>query len=88
MPVRKRKTDTVWYHLPVESKIGRKCTSLRNRNRRSDVEERLVAAWGRGERRPESLGLADADEYIGWTDRKAPRLRSTGNCVQYPVIKP
>ena len=36
----------IWYPFYVESKVWRKCTSLQNRNRATDVENRLGAAKG------------------------------------------
>ena len=42
--VSQRKTNTIWYHLHVESKIWHKCTYLQNRNRPTDVEIRRVVA--------------------------------------------
>ena len=42
--VRKRKTNTIRYHLYVEAKIGHKWTYLWNRNRIMDTENRLVVA--------------------------------------------
>ena len=51
--VRQRKTNTIWYHLYVESKIWPEGTSLQNRNSLADEENRLVITkweedWGRG----------------------------------------
>ena len=43
--VRKRKTNTIWYHLYVESKIWHKWTYQWNRNR---ITKRRVAAGGGG----------------------------------------
>ena len=37
-----------WHHLYVESKIGHKWTYLWNRNRFTDIENRLVVAKGGG----------------------------------------
>ena len=45
-----RKTNTIRYHLYVESKIWPKRTYLQNRKRLTDVENRLVVAKGDGER--------------------------------------
>ena len=50
--VRKRKTNTVWYHLYVEAKTWQKWIYLWNRNRLTDIENRLAVAkgkrgWGR-----------------------------------------
>ena len=46
--VRKRKKNTIMYHLYVESKIWHKWTCLQNRNRLADIEKRLVVAKGKG----------------------------------------
>ena len=62
-----RKTNTIWYHLCVESKIRRKWTYLQNRNRLIDIENRLVVAkrdGGEGEEWTGSLGLVDANYCI------------------------
>ena len=52
--VRKRKTNTIWYHLHVESKIWHKRTYLQNRKRLTDIQNRFVVAkgevGGRGEK--------------------------------------
>ena len=40
----KRKTNIIWYHLYVQSKIWHKWTYLWNRSRPTDRESRLVAA--------------------------------------------
>ena len=37
---------SIWYHLYVKSKIWPKWTYLKNRNRLTDVEDRLVVAKG------------------------------------------
>ena len=44
--VSQKKTNTMWYHLYVESKIWHKWTYLWNRNRLTDIESRLVVAKG------------------------------------------
>ena len=59
---RKRKTNTIWYHLNVESKIWHKWTYLWNRNRHTDIESRLVVAMGEGWNG--RLGLADVSFYV------------------------
>ena len=61
--VSQRKTDTVWYHLQVESKIWHKWTDLWNRNRLTDIENRFVVASGEGlvQERIGSFGLADVN---------------------------
>ena len=77
--VRKRKTNTIWYHLYVESKIWHKWIYLWNRSRLTDLENRLVVAKGKGK---EGLGIQD---YIVWMNNKV-LLYSTGHYIQYPVI--
>ena len=42
--VTQRKTNTIWYHLYVESKIWHKWTYLQNKNGLTDTENRLVVA--------------------------------------------
>ena len=42
----KKKTNTTWYHLYVESKLGHKWAYLQNRNRLPDTENRLVVVKG------------------------------------------
>ena len=44
--VRQRKTNILWYHLYVESRIGHKKTYLQNRNRLTDIGNSLVVATG------------------------------------------
>ena len=44
----KRKTNTIWYHLYVESKIWHKWVYLQNKNRLTNIENRLVIAKGGG----------------------------------------
>ena len=46
--VRQRKANTIWYHLYVESKIGHKWIYSWNKNRLTDMENRLVIAKGDG----------------------------------------
>ena len=46
---RLKKKNTVWYHLHVKSKIQHKQTYLLNRNRLTNIENRLVVAKGRAE---------------------------------------
>ena len=45
--VRKRKTNTICYHLYMESKVWNKWACLWSENRLTDIENRLVVAWGR-----------------------------------------
>ena len=46
--VRKRKKNTLWYRLYMESKMWHKRTYLQNRNRLKDTENRLVVAKDEG----------------------------------------
>ena len=85
--VNQRETNTIWYHLYVESKIWCKWIYLWNRNRLTDIENRLVVAKGRGSGR-DALGVGVSRyklAYIEWMNNKI-LLYSTGNCIQYPVI--
>ena len=61
--VTQKETSIVWYHLYVESKICHKWTYLRNRNRFTDIENRLVVATV-GEGWIGRLGLADTNYYV------------------------
>ena len=64
--VNKKKTNTTWYHLYMESKIWPKWTYPQNRHRPTDIESRLMAAKGSGvgEGWNANLGLANANYYI------------------------
>ena len=81
-------TNIIWYHLYVESKIWHKWIYLWNRNRLTDIENRLVVAKG------ERVGGVMAWEigvsrckllYIDWINNKV-LLYSTENHIQYPMI--
>ena len=47
----KEKTNTIWYHIYVESKIWHKWTYLWNKNRLSVIENKVMVTkgerWGR-----------------------------------------
>ena len=78
----------IWYHLYVESKIWHKWTYLWNRNRLTDIENRLVVA--KGERDEGGIdwefGISRYKLlYIEWINNKV-LLYSTENYIQYPVI--
>ena len=46
--VSQKKTNTIWYHLDVESKTQHKWIYLWNKNRLTDIENSLVVAkWER-----------------------------------------
>ena len=84
----KRKTNSIWYHLYVESKIWHYWTYLQNRNRLTDIENRLGVAKGEagGGGKDWEFGVSRCKlVYIGWINNKV-LLYSTGNCIQYPVI--
>ena len=59
--IRKIKTNIIWSHLYVESNIWHKQTYLQNRNRPTDIENRLVIARAGGEGRwgRDELGIWD-----------------------------
>ena len=77
--VSQRKTNTTWYHLYVESKIWHKWTYLRNRNRLTDIENRLVVA------KRDELGVCQMQTIRYRMDKQGVQY-STGNYIQYPVI--
>ena len=86
--VRKRKTNTIWYHLYVESKIWHKWTCLQNRNRLTDIENRLVVAEGEGEGRGMGweFGVGRCKLlHLEWINYKV-LLYSTANYMQSPGI--
>ena len=64
--IRKRRTNTIWCHLYVESLIWHKLIELQNRNRLTDLKNRIVAGNGvvGGSGMDWSLGLVDANYYI------------------------
>ena len=43
-----RKTNTIWYHLHIESKTQHKQIYSQNRNRLTDTGNRLVVVGGEG----------------------------------------
>ena len=74
-----RKTNIIQHHLHVEPKIWYKSTYLWNKNRLTDIENRLAVAKGKGvgEGRIGSLELAGTNNKV--------LLYSTENYIQYPV---
>ena len=87
--VRKRKTNTIWYHLHAESKIWHKRTYLWNRNRITNIENRLVVVKGEGVRggMEWEFGVSRCKLlYIEWINNKV-LLYSTGNYIQYSMIR-
>ena len=77
-----------YLHLYVESKIWHKWTYLRNRSRLTDVGTDLwLLGAGGGEGMDWEFGVSRCKLfYIGWINNKV-LLYSTGNYIQYPVIK-
>ena len=73
-----RQTNTIWYHLHVESKVWHKWIYLQNKNRLTDIENSLVIAKEGGERKRDgvsgSLGLADAN-YYRMNQQRGPNVR-------------
>ena len=59
--VSQRKTNIIWYHLYVESKKWYKWIYLQNRNRVTDVENKLMVTKGEGggAGRRDKLGVWD-----------------------------
>ena len=69
---RKIMTNTVWYHLHVESKIWCKLTYLWNRNRLWGIENRLAVAKGEGceGEMDWEFGISRSKLlYIGWVNK-------------------
>ena len=64
--VRKRKTNIIWYHLYMKSKIWHQRIYLQNRDRLTDIENRLVGAKREGTREgwTGNLVLIDANFYV------------------------
>ena len=78
----------IFIHSSVESKIWHKWTYLQNRNRLTDIENRLVAAKGKGEGEGMNweFGINICKLlYLKWINYKV-LLFSSGNYIQYPVI--
>ena len=73
----------------MESKIWHKWTYLWNRNRLTDIENRLTVAKGEGGGgggMDWEFGISRSKPlYIEWMNNKV-LLYSTGNYIQYPVI--
>ena len=81
-----KETNTIWYHLHVESKTWHNWSYLQNRKRLTDIENRLVVATGEGGGR----GMNWEFEvgrckllHVEWINNKV-LLNSTGNYIQSP----
>ena len=87
-PSELRKTNTIWYHLYVKSKIQHKWIYLWNGNRTVDIKKKVVVAKGEGigGRMEWKIGVSSSELlYIEWINNKV-LLYSTENCIQYPLI--
>ena len=82
--VSQRKTNTMWYHLYVESKIWHKWTYPQNRNTLTDIQNRLVVVKGEREMREFRISRCEP-LYTEWLNNEL-LLYSTGNYIQYPMI--
>ena len=86
--VSQKEKDKYHIHLYMESKIWHKLTYLWNRNRLTDIQNRLVVAKGDGGRggKDWEFGISRGKLlYIQWINNKV-LLYGTGNYIQYPVI--
>ena len=82
--VSQRKTNTMWYHLYVESKIWHKWTYLWNRNRSTDIEHSFVVAVVGG--KDWEFGISRCKLLcIKWINNKILQY-TTGKHTQHPVI--
>ena len=68
--VRKRKTNTIRYHLYMEYKIWHQRTFLQNRNRLTGIENRFVVAKVRVEIDYEFGVSRGKLLYVGWINNK------------------
>ena len=70
--VRKKNTNTTWYHLYVESQEWHEWSYLWNRNRLTIIQNRVVFAKvevGLGQGWSGELGSADVSYYIEWINK-------------------
>ena len=78
--VSQKKTNIIYNITYMESKIWHKSTYLQNRNRHTDIENRLVVAkgMGRGSRMDWEFGASRCKLlHLGWISNEIP-LYSTG----------
>ena len=83
--ISRKKTNAIWYHLHVESKMWNKWTYIWNRI--GDRENRLVVARVQGMRGRDGVKFGISRRkllYRGWLSNKV-LLCSTGKHIQYPV---
>ena len=82
------KTNIIWYHLYVESKIWHKWIYLQNRNSLIDTENRLVVAkWEEVEKGKDWEFRISKCEllYLEWVKNKV-LLQGTRNYIQYLMV--
>ena len=86
---RKRKANTKWYHLYVETKIWHKWTYVQNRNNLRDIENRLVVGTGKGKGRgmDREIGVGRCKLlHLGRINNDV-LLYGTGNYIQFLWIE-
>ena len=81
--VRKKKTNTIWYHLYVESQEWHEWSYLWNRNRLSHTEQSYGCQGGSGAGTGMEWSRCKL-LYIEWINKVL--LYITGNYIQYPMI--
>ena len=82
---RRRKTDTIWCHLYMESKVWHKLTYLQDSNRFTDIANRPVVARGYRGRDGLESGISRCRPLsIEWINNRI-LLCSTGNYIQHLV---
>ena len=84
--VSQRKTNTIWYHLYMESKIWHKWIYLWNRNRLTDVENRLAKGEGVGRGMDWEFGVGRCKLLHLERRNEKVLLHSTGNSISLPLF--
>lgn len=82
--VRKRKANTIWYHLCVTSKICHKWNYLWKRNRLIGIENRLVMA--QRERRGMVGGERDREFRVSWCRLPIERIKNSSYCMAQETV--
>ena len=87
--VSQRKTNIIWYHLHVESKIWYKWTYLQNNDRLTDVENKLMVTKGKWWGRRGINWEFDISRYKLLCKNQICKIQlySTDNYSQYLIIK-
>lgn len=83
-----KKTNTVWYHLYVASKVRLKGTYLQNRSRLTDTENRRGGCQRGGGEGRDGWHVGMGRCKLLYTERinNQVLLWSTGNSGQYPMV--